>query len=104
MKIWELDDYLRTESKVSYYVHANALCDQIIESTEDPNKKKTQHEMNQAVDKAWENYLDSLIAKYTAEIDQDPAYTQNDWIRYFDEHGVLRQLENENYNMNILWN
>ncbi|MFZ2588122.1 hypothetical protein [Paucilactobacillus nenjiangensis] len=105
MKIYELDEYIRENSKISDLQHVNtqlklwnAKQKGVISSN------KSRREMNKIIDDSWEEYLDKLILKIDFLMKKDPHYSANEWVKFIEDNDLLNQLENELFDPAIIWN
>lgn len=102
MKINELDEYIRNNSKISENQHTNTYLDLMFKEHINPLiPKKSQHEIHQIMDRKWEIYLDDLILKLDYLLRNDPHYSTSEWIKFIEDTNLLNQLEIDLYNTRI---
>ena len=96
MKIHELDEYIRNNSNISDFQHTNTYLDlMIVEHTNPLISKKSQHEINQIMERKWKLYLNDLILKLDYLLRNDPHYSTSDWVKFIEDTNLLQQLEQE---------
>lgn len=96
MKIHELDEYIRNNSKISENQHTNTYLDLMFKEHINPLiPKKTHHEINQIMDRKWEIYLDDLILKLDYLLKKSPHYSAENWTKFIEDTNLLQQLEQD---------